>query len=213
MPGAQSDNLMSLHDIFMLCPTTRLCVQAHNIYTLCRTTAMTTGPRAQVHDIYTSCPTMATTTRPRAQVHAIFNLKSHDSNDDKALCMSARHFQCHVAQRQQWHQENGCNNNIWQLQAPGAIAHKLFHSVCRAMVRTTTRTAPMQLFSTLCCTMATMTTTTATPALRCAMAAMITTSYSIKHRCNNQPGNAKHRCAWAPGSKQQLTGKVIHRCF
>jgi hypothetical protein len=54
--------------------------------------------------------TTATTTKPCAQAHAIFNITSHDGNNDKALCASARHLYAasynsdddsRVAQRQQ----------------------------------------------------------------------------------------------------------------
>jgi hypothetical protein len=41
--------------------------------------------------------------------------------------------------------------------------------------------------------------------LRRTMATMITTSYGIKHRCNNQPGNIKHRRAQATASNIDTT--------
>jgi hypothetical protein len=49
-------------------------------------------PCAQAHDIYTPRHTTAMTTRPCAQAHIIFNIMSHDGNDDKASCASARHL-------------------------------------------------------------------------------------------------------------------------
>jgi hypothetical protein len=69
------------------------------------------------------------------------------------------------------------------------IAHKLFHIVRCAMATTTTRMATTPLFSTS----------------RHVMAMKITTSYGIKHRCNNQPGNVKHRRARAPASNIDAT--------
>jgi hypothetical protein len=44
--------------------------------------ATTTRPCAQAHDIYTLRRTTATMTRPRAQAHTIFNFALHDGNED-----------------------------------------------------------------------------------------------------------------------------------
>jgi hypothetical protein len=54
--------------------------------------AMTTRPRAQAHNIYTLHRTTATTTRPHAQAHAIFNVTLHNGDNATRKRLQQHHM-------------------------------------------------------------------------------------------------------------------------
>jgi hypothetical protein len=147
--------------------TTRPCAQAHAISMSRCTMATTTWPCAQAHAISTSRCTTATTTRPHAQAHAIST-----SRCTKATTTTRKRLQHHhISTTSPW-----CNS-------AQAVSYRAPHDGddnnknSNNKSTRTTKCASAPGFQPLC------------------TSAQATAS-NIS-RCNNQPGNIKHRHAQA----------------